>query len=166
MKYRRLGKAGLRVSVIGVGTWQFGGEWGKDFEQAEVDAIFAKAAELGVNLIDTAECYGDHLSEQLIGDYLARHDRARWIVATKFGHRFHGFMDRREDFSPASVRQQLEAGQQFRAQVEAYWAACERWADAELAPPAAAPAAGQKGGSARPSRRRRAARSRRSSGPA
>jgi len=66
----------------------------------------------------------------------------------------------------ALVRQQLEAGQQFRAQVEAYWAACERWADAELAPPAAAPAAGQKGGSARPSRRRRAARSRRSSGPA
>lgn len=66
----------------------------------------------------------------------------------------------------ALVRQQLEAGQQFRAQVEAYWAACERWADAELAPPAAAPAAGQKGGSAQPSRRRRAARSRRSSGPA
>lgn len=66
----------------------------------------------------------------------------------------------------ALVRQQLEAGQQFRAQIEAYWAACERWADAELAAPAAAPAAGQKGGSARPSRRRRAARSRRSSGPA
>ncbi len=47
MKYRRLGKTGLRVSVIGVGTWQYGGEWGKEFQQAEVDAILAQAAELG-----------------------------------------------------------------------------------------------------------------------
>jgi myo-inositol catabolism protein IolS len=54
MKYRRLGKTQMRVSVIGVGTWQLGGEWGKVFEQAEVNAMFAKAAELGVNLIDSA----------------------------------------------------------------------------------------------------------------
>jgi hypothetical protein len=63
------------------------------------------------------------------------------------------------------VRQQVEAGQRFRAEVEAYWAACEAWADAQLAPPAA-PAAGQKRGSPRPSRPRQSARSRRSSGPA
>jgi aryl-alcohol dehydrogenase-like predicted oxidoreductase len=36
MKHRRLGKTGLRVSVIGIGTWQFGGEWSKTFEQSEV----------------------------------------------------------------------------------------------------------------------------------
>ena len=65
------------------------------------------------------------------------------------------------------ARQQVEAGQRFRAQVEAYWAACEAWADAQLdAPAAPQPAAGEKGGSRRPSRRRRSARSRRSSGPA
>ena len=46
MRYRILGQAGLRVSVIGVGTWQFGGEWGKDFSQAEADAILDAAAEL------------------------------------------------------------------------------------------------------------------------
>jgi aryl-alcohol dehydrogenase-like predicted oxidoreductase len=68
-----------------------------------------QAAELGINLIDTAECYGDHLAESLVGNYLARRDRSRWIVATKFGHRFHKFMDRTDAFSPAEARQQLEA---------------------------------------------------------
>ena len=109
MHYRILGGTGLRVSVIGLGTWQFGGEWGRTFSQAEADAILDKAADLGINLIDTAECYGDHLSEGLIGDYLSRHDRSRWIVATKFGHHFNRFLDRTEDFSEAGVREQLEA---------------------------------------------------------
>jgi len=109
MHYRVLGSTGLRVSVIGLGTWQFGGEWGRTFSQAEADAILEKAAELGINLIDTAECYGDHLSESLIGNYLSRHDRSRWIVATKFGHHFKRFMDRTEDFSSADVGRQLEA---------------------------------------------------------
>ncbi len=108
MNYRRLGKTELKVSVIGVGTWQFGGEWARDYSQAEVDAILDQAAELGVNLVDTAECYGDHVSERLIGDYLARRDRGCWIVATKFGHRYHGFMDRTWHLAPAEVQEQLE----------------------------------------------------------
>src|SRR5262245_3138892 len=99
MRYRVLGSTGLRVSVIGVGTWQFGGEWGHIFSQDEVDAILDQACELGINLIDTAECYGDHLSERLIGDYLRRRDRSKWIIATKFGHRFHTFMNRTDDCS-------------------------------------------------------------------
>ena len=109
MHYRILGSTGIRVSVIGVGTWQFGGEWGRSYTQPEVDAILDQAADCGINLIDTAECYGDHLSERLIGDYLSRHDRSRWVVATKFGHHFNRFMDRTEDFSPADVSGQLEA---------------------------------------------------------
>jgi aryl-alcohol dehydrogenase-like predicted oxidoreductase len=108
MRYRILGSTGLRVSVIGLGTWQFGGEWGRDFSQADADAILDKAGEVGINLIDTAECYGDHLSERLIGDYLSRHARSRWLVATKFGHHFNRFMDRTEDFSVADVSKQLE----------------------------------------------------------
>ncbi len=109
MHYRVLGATGLKVSVIGVGTWQFGGEWSRTFSQADADAILDKAAELGINLIDTAECYGDHLSERLIGDYLSRRDRSKWVIATKFGHSFQGFMNRTEDFSAAGARQQLEA---------------------------------------------------------
>ncbi len=112
MRYRILGKTGLRVSVIGVGTWQFGGEWGRDFSQAEADAILDAAAECGINFIDTAECYGDHLSERLVGDYLARRDRSRWRVATKFGHHFNSFMNRTDDFSVDGVRQQLDASLQ------------------------------------------------------
>lgn len=73
MRYRRLGRTGLDVSVIGVGTWQLGGEWGKEFTQREADAILGRARELGMNLVDTAECYGDHVSEQLVGPAIARH---------------------------------------------------------------------------------------------
>ena len=108
MRYRLLGVTGLNVSVIGVGTWQLGGEWGRSFGQSEADAILDTASELGINLIDTAECYGDHLSETFVGDYLSRHDRSSWVVATKFGHCFHTFMDRTENFSPVDVRRQLE----------------------------------------------------------
>jgi len=108
VKYRTLGSTGLSVSVVGAGTWQFGGEWGHDFSQREVDAILDEAALRGINLIDTAECYGPHLSEALIGDYLARHDRSRWIVATKFGHEFAGFLKRHDDFSAAGVQRQLD----------------------------------------------------------
>ena len=67
-------------------------------------------------------------------------------------------------FVPAAqadlVRQQIGAGQQFRRHVEAYWAECEHWADAQLEGPA--PAAAEKGGSARPSPRTSGRRSRRS----
>ncbi|MBC7785044.1 MAG: aldo/keto reductase [Burkholderiales bacterium] len=107
MKYRTLGATGLNVSVIGIGTWQFGGEWNKTFQQDEVDAMFARGKELGINLIDTAECYGDHLSESLIGPAVA-HDRGDWIIATKFGHKYHGYLDRTEPRRPEDCLQQLE----------------------------------------------------------
>jgi myo-inositol catabolism protein IolS len=107
MKYRRLGKSNLVVSVIGIGTWQFGGEWGKQFTQDEVDRMLARGRELGMNLIDTAECYGDHLSESLIGNAI-RGQRDQWIVATKFGHQFHGMLNRTDERTAPQVRQQLE----------------------------------------------------------
>ena len=107
MKYRRLGKTDLRVSVIGVGTWQLGGEWGKDFEQGEVDAMLAGALDVGINLIDTAECYGDHLSERLVGNAIEG-CRDEWVVATKFGHKFNGRFERDDIFDADGVRVQLE----------------------------------------------------------
>ncbi|UJF34454.1 aldo/keto reductase [Paenibacillus hexagrammi] len=109
MKYRRLGKTELKVSIVGVGTWQFGGEWGLDYTQDEADAILDKAAELGINLIDTAECYGDHLSESFIGSYLSRRKREDWIVATKFGHHFHERFTRTDNYTAQDVVKQLDA---------------------------------------------------------
>lgn len=108
MKYRKLGKTDLNVSVIGVGTWQFGGEWGQTFTPQEVKRLLDRAGELGLNLIDTAECYGDHLSEALIGQAI-EHERDRWIIATKFGHKFPGPFERIDQWSPQEVQAQLEA---------------------------------------------------------
>jgi myo-inositol catabolism protein IolS len=108
MKYRRLGKTDLKISVVGVGTWQFGGEWGRGFLQSEVDGLLGRAKELGINLIDTAECYGDHLSESLIGKTIEK-EREDWIVATKFGHKFLSNFERSQQWSPQEVLQQLEA---------------------------------------------------------
>jgi myo-inositol catabolism protein IolS len=107
MKYRTLGSTGIEVSVVGLGTWQFGGEWGIDFTHKEVDLIFKTAEESGINLIDTAECYGDHLSESLIGNSI-NNQRDKWIVATKFGHHYHGFMDRTRHFDSEDLVKQLD----------------------------------------------------------
>lgn len=108
MQYRRLGSTELSVSVIGVGTWQFAGVWGKQFAQGEVDDILSAARALGVNFLDTAECYGhDHLSERLIGNSLAGR-RDEWIIATKFGHNPNNEL-KDENYSPEQVVLQLEA---------------------------------------------------------
>jgi myo-inositol catabolism protein IolS len=108
MQYRRLGRTNLNVSVIGIGTWQYGGEWGLDFTQPRVDAIFDAARDVGVNLVDTAECYGNHTSEAFIGNALQR-DRANWIIATKFGHVFHGPFNRTDERAAKDVAPQVEA---------------------------------------------------------
>jgi aryl-alcohol dehydrogenase-like predicted oxidoreductase len=107
MKYRRLGGDGPKVSVVGVGTWQFGGEWGRDYTPPEAEAVLKTARDEGINLVDTAECYGDHLSEELVGRSIAK-ERDAWFVATKFGHKYHGLFDRTWHWTPDEVRAQLE----------------------------------------------------------
>lgn len=78
MIYRRLGRAGLQVSVLGLGTWlNFGRD--QDADNAVVDA----AIEAGINLFDTANTDGRGGAETALGRALARHDRDRLVVATK-----------------------------------------------------------------------------------
>ncbi len=108
MKYRRLGKTQLQVSAVGIGTWQLGNHWGKHFNQSEVSDIFAHGAELGINLVDTAECYGHHVSESFIGEAL-KSSRERWIIATKFGHNRASDLPAEAHWQPEQVQLQLEA---------------------------------------------------------
>lgn len=76
------------ISVVGLGTWQFGSqEWGygSDYSSAEAARIVARAAELGVTLFDSAEAYGFGRSEQILGTALAEQGlREQAYVATKY----------------------------------------------------------------------------------
>lgn len=108
MRFRRLGKTGLRVSAVGLGTYQFGGRWGRRFSQREVVEILSAAQDCGINLIDTAECYGEnHLSETLIGHAIAT-SRSRWILATKFGHEKISPTKNRPAYAASDMLRQLE----------------------------------------------------------
>jgi aryl-alcohol dehydrogenase-like predicted oxidoreductase len=84
MKYRMLGKTGLNVSVIGVGTMVHAGHFGPMKDSESISAI-ETALDLGVNFIDTSDAYGAGYSETLLGNVL-RGKRAKVIVATKGGN--------------------------------------------------------------------------------
>lgn len=81
MTYRPLGRSGLDISRIVLGAMMFGGAT----EEAEAQRIIADAASHGVNMIDTADTYAGGRSEEVVGRAI-RHDRSRWILATKLGN--------------------------------------------------------------------------------
>ncbi len=83
MNQRTLGKSGYKVSEIGIGCWQLGGDFGPvDDERA--NNILRAADDNQINFWDTADVYGAGLSEQRIGDYTRNH-RAPRFIATKVG---------------------------------------------------------------------------------
>jgi aryl-alcohol dehydrogenase-like predicted oxidoreductase len=90
MRYTRLGKTELQVSVLALGTWAFGGEWGS-FDEEEARGAIRHALDRGVTLFDTAQGYGFGVSERLLGAALWEHvKREQVIVATKGGLRMDG----------------------------------------------------------------------------
>ncbi len=86
MEERILGRTGRAVSVIGLGTWQLGADWG-EVNESDALAVLAAAADSGVTFLDTADVYGDGRSERLIGRFLAGNPGLRMMVATKMGRR-------------------------------------------------------------------------------
>ncbi|MFE3587921.1 aldo/keto reductase [Streptomyces niveus] len=86
MDKRVLGRAGREASVVGLGTWQLGADWG-DVVEADAFAVLDAALESGVTFFDTADVYGDGRSEQLIGRFLKNRPDAGVFVATKMGRR-------------------------------------------------------------------------------
>jgi len=106
MKYRKLINTNLELSVIGMGTHQFAGGWGKSFLKSDVQKLLDEANNLGINLLDTAPNYGDHLSEELIGNALLG-KRDKWIIATKFGQKVNSNGKNIHDFSADNILNQL-----------------------------------------------------------
>ncbi len=79
-----LGRSGITVFPIGLGMWQAGGKnWGKDVNDKDCIAAMRRAVEVGVNLIDTAEGYGEGHSEEVVGRAIKEIGRDNVVVATK-----------------------------------------------------------------------------------
>lgn len=84
MEHVTLGRGGPKVSAIGLGMWQAGGPaWGPDVTDERCMAAMRRAHELGVNLIDTAEAYGQGHSEEVVGRGIKDVGRDHLVIATK-----------------------------------------------------------------------------------
>ena len=83
MRYKLLGRSGLRVSELCLGTMTFGDDWGWGAPKVESKEIFDTFIEAGGNYIDTANNYTNGTSEKFIGEFIAA-DRDRFVVATKY----------------------------------------------------------------------------------
>src|SRR5579871_5492443 len=84
-EYRTLGRSGLRVSPLCLGTMTFGTDWGWGAEESVASALFDRYLEAGGNFIDTADGYTGGKSEEMVGKFIAdRKLRDRVVLATKF----------------------------------------------------------------------------------
>lgn len=81
MEYRKLGRSGLKVSPLCLGAMNFGGPT----DEADSIRIINKAAEAGINFIDTADAYNGGRSEEILGRAVAA-ERDRWVIATKLAN--------------------------------------------------------------------------------
>ncbi|MER6221622.1 aldo/keto reductase [Streptomyces sp. 900105755] len=86
MDERVIGRSGQRASVVGLGTWQLGADWG-EVDDKDALAVLETAAESGVTFFDTADVYGDGRSEQTIAAFLRGRPDLDVLVATKMGRR-------------------------------------------------------------------------------
>jgi aryl-alcohol dehydrogenase-like predicted oxidoreductase len=105
MKYRALGKTGLKVSELSFGTWAIGGSWGSVYDEESLRALQI-AMDQGVNFFDTADVYGGGHSEELLAQATkGKEDQIH--IATKFC-RF-GDLNDPQNYSMESVREYCEA---------------------------------------------------------
>lgn len=81
MKTRKLGSNGPEVSVIGMGAWEAGGMWGANPPDEQILRAYDAGFDVGITWIDTAEVYGPHRSEELVGQALRHRDAV--LVSTK-----------------------------------------------------------------------------------
>jgi len=115
MHYRKLGSSRLKISVVSLGSWVFGGDqWGETDDKESI-ATIQKAIDLGINLIDTAPVYGSGHSEEVVGKAIkGRRDQV--FIATKCGLQRKGKTYKRS-LKPSQIRKDLE-GSLSRLKVE------------------------------------------------
>jgi aryl-alcohol dehydrogenase-like predicted oxidoreductase len=106
MKTRKLGKAGLEVSAIGLGCMGMSMSYGPPADKKEMISLIHKAIESGVTLFDTAEIYGPYANEELLGEALAPF-REKVVIATKFGIKIENGRQV-QDSRPERIRQSIE----------------------------------------------------------
>ena len=83
MRYRLLGRSGLRVSELCLGTMTFGEDWGWGASKDQSSRIFDAFVSAGGNFIDTSNNYTNGTSEKYVGDFIGS-DRDHFVVATKY----------------------------------------------------------------------------------
>jgi aryl-alcohol dehydrogenase-like predicted oxidoreductase len=83
MRYKLLGRSGVRVSELCLGTMTFGEDWGWGASKEVSRKIFEAFAEAGGNFIDTSNNYTNGTSEKYVGEFIAS-ERERFVVATKY----------------------------------------------------------------------------------
>ncbi len=105
MEYRQLGKTGLQISAISLGTWQVGGKWGENFSHSNADTILNTAVDKGINFIDTADVYSDGESEKAVGRLVKNRSEKIW-VATKCGRQLNPHVS--SAYQPAVLRKFVE----------------------------------------------------------
>ncbi|MGA9452142.1 MAG: aldo/keto reductase [Verrucomicrobiia bacterium] len=88
MNYKLLGKSGLRVSELCLGTMTFGEDWGWGANRDESRAMFDAFAAAGGNFIDTADGYTSGTSEKFVGEFVGS-ERERFVIATKYSFNSH-----------------------------------------------------------------------------
>ena len=108
MKYRLLGKSGLRVSEAALGTMTFGDEWGWGSPKDEAQKIYETYREAGGNFIDTANFYANGTSEKFVGDFMRGH-RESVVLATKYSNAAPGNDPNAAGNHRKSMMQALEA---------------------------------------------------------
>lgn len=92
MKYNALSNTGLKVSEVGLGCWQLGSDWGNEIPKEKAFSILNAAVENGINFFDTADVYGNGLSESTIGEFLKTTNK-QITIASKFGRAANVFPD-------------------------------------------------------------------------
>jgi len=106
VNYRQLGKSDLKVSEISLGSWL---TYSGGVERSKAEACVARAFELGINFIDTANVYGRGASESFLGEVLASRKRDSYVLATKL---FFPMSSTDRGLSAAQIRKQIDASLQ------------------------------------------------------